>query len=48
VSGAEGNPFYVEELIKTLINERVIMTSAERWNVAADRLLGNSRAFDPG
>ena len=38
VSGAEGNPFYVEELIKMLIEDRVILTEAERWQVEPIRL----------
>jgi len=38
VSGAEGNPFYVEELVKMLIEEGVIVTGAERWTVRAERL----------
>ncbi|HYE13533.1 MAG TPA: tetratricopeptide repeat protein, partial [Pyrinomonadaceae bacterium] len=38
VGGAEGNPFYVEELIKMLIDQRVIVTGAEEWTVDASRL----------
>jgi predicted ATPase/class 3 adenylate cyclase/predicted Ser/Thr protein kinase len=38
VSGAEGNPFYVEELIKMLIDQRVIVPGAEVWSVDATRL----------
>ena len=38
VEGAEGNPFYVEELIKMLIEDRVIVTGAGQWSVALDRL----------
>ena len=38
VSGAEGNPFYVEELIKMLIDQHVIVTSAAVWSVDATRL----------
>ncbi|MCA1591743.1 MAG: AAA family ATPase [Acidobacteria bacterium] len=38
VGGAEGNPFYVEELIKMLIDQRVIMLGAEEWRVDASRL----------
>ena len=30
---AEGNPFYVEELIKVLIDDRVILRTADRWRV---------------
>gem|GEM_PF-809081 len=39
VSAAEGNPFYVEELIKMLIDQRVIVASADRWHVDASRLV---------
>jgi serine/threonine protein kinase/tetratricopeptide (TPR) repeat protein len=38
VGGAEGNPFYVEELIKMLIDQHVIVTSAAVWSVDATRL----------
>ncbi|HEX8722069.1 MAG TPA: protein kinase [Pyrinomonadaceae bacterium] len=38
VGGAEGNPFYVEELIKMLIDQRVIVPGAESWSVDATRL----------
>lgn len=37
ISAAEGNPFYVEELIKMLIDERVISTG-EIWTVDESRL----------
>jgi class 3 adenylate cyclase/tetratricopeptide (TPR) repeat protein len=35
---AEGNPFYVEELIKMLIEEEVIVPEPERWRVKLARL----------
>ena len=38
VERAEGNPFYVEELIKMLIEEGVIITGEGAWRVAAERL----------
>jgi serine/threonine protein kinase/predicted ATPase len=38
VGGAEGNPFYVEELIKMLIDQRVIVPGADEWSVDATRL----------
>jgi serine/threonine protein kinase/tetratricopeptide (TPR) repeat protein len=38
VGGAEGNPFYVEELIKMLIDQRVIVTGADEWSIDASRL----------
>lgn len=36
--GAEGNPFYMEELIKMLVDEGAIVTGAERWTLVADKL----------
>ncbi|MBV8855820.1 MAG: protein kinase [Acidobacteria bacterium] len=38
VGGAEGNPFYVEELIKMLIDQHVIVTGSDEWSVDATRL----------
>jgi class 3 adenylate cyclase/tetratricopeptide (TPR) repeat protein/predicted Ser/Thr protein kinase len=38
VGGAEGNPFYVEELIKILIDQRVIVPCADVWSVDESRL----------
>ncbi len=35
---AQGNPFYMEELIKMLIDEGAIRTDPEAWSVNADRL----------
>lgn len=37
--GAEGNPFYMEELVKMLIDDGVITTDAQGWHVLPDRLL---------
>jgi hypothetical protein len=37
--GAEGNPFYMEELVKMLVDEGAIETSQERWAVIPDKLL---------
>jgi tetratricopeptide (TPR) repeat protein len=39
VRQAEGNPFYVEEAVKMLIDEGVIMPNDERWQVNKDRLV---------
>jgi class 3 adenylate cyclase/tetratricopeptide (TPR) repeat protein len=39
VSAAEGNPFYVEELIKMLIDQGVIVPDAADWRVDASRLV---------
>jgi class 3 adenylate cyclase/tetratricopeptide (TPR) repeat protein len=38
--GAEGNPFYMEELVKMLIDDGVILAEAESWRVLPDKLLG--------
>jgi tetratricopeptide (TPR) repeat protein len=38
VERAEGSPFYVEELIKALIDEGVIVVGEEQWQVQADRI----------
>jgi class 3 adenylate cyclase/tetratricopeptide (TPR) repeat protein len=35
---AEGNPFYLEELLKMLIDDGVIVTDEPTWRVVADRL----------
>ena len=37
--GAEGNPFYMEELTKMLIDDGVIVTGPELWQVAPERLV---------
>jgi class 3 adenylate cyclase/tetratricopeptide (TPR) repeat protein len=38
VSRAEGNPFYMEEVIKMLIEDGVIVTDTDRWHVELGRL----------
>ncbi|MGD2148219.1 MAG: ABC transporter substrate-binding protein, partial [Anaerolineae bacterium] len=38
VAGAEGNPFFVEELIKMLVEDGVIVKGEERWRVEPARL----------
>ncbi|MFN2244955.1 MAG: ABC transporter substrate-binding protein, partial [Anaerolineae bacterium] len=38
VEGAEGNPFYVEELIKMLIEDGVIVVGEDFWRVELERL----------
>jgi predicted ATPase len=38
VDGAEGNPFYVEELITMLIEDGVIVPGKERWRIQPERL----------
>ena len=37
--GAEGNPFYMEELVRMLIDQGAIDTSGDPWRLHADRLL---------
>ena len=37
-SGSEGNPFYMEELVKMLIDQGAIDTSSECWTLVADKL----------
>ena len=39
VGSAEGNLFYVEELIKMLIDQGVIQPDPERWRIDARRLV---------
>jgi len=39
VSRAEGNPFYLEELIKMLIDTKVILIEGEQWRVETERLV---------
>ncbi len=38
VGGAEGNPFYLEELIKMFIDSQVIRPGEETWEIDLDRL----------
>jgi class 3 adenylate cyclase/tetratricopeptide (TPR) repeat protein len=38
VKGAEGNPFYIEELIKMLIEDDGIVIGEERWSIVPARL----------
>lgn len=38
VNGAEGNPFYLEELVKMLIDEKVILPGEDEWRVESTRL----------
>ena len=38
ISGAEGNPFYLEELIKMLIENGVIIPEEETWQIKLKRL----------
>jgi len=38
VIGAEGNPFYIEELIKMLVEDGIIITGEEKWQIEPERL----------
>ena len=38
-SRAEGNPFYIEEIIKMLIDQKVIRPGPEQWRIEADQLV---------
>jgi len=38
VEGAEGNPFYIEEIIKMLIDQKVIVPDVEQWRIEPARL----------
>jgi class 3 adenylate cyclase/tetratricopeptide (TPR) repeat protein len=38
VAGAEGNPFFIEELIKMLVEDGVIVKGEERWRLEPSRL----------
>jgi tetratricopeptide (TPR) repeat protein/class 3 adenylate cyclase len=38
VERAEGNPYYVEEVIRMLLEDKVIVPAASQWQVALDRL----------
>ncbi len=39
ISSADGNPFYMEELVKMLIDEGAILTEPESWRVQPEKLL---------
>src|SRR5205823_1708724 len=38
VAGSEGNPFYLEELVKTLIEAKVVVPGVDQWTVDLTRL----------
>jgi class 3 adenylate cyclase/predicted ATPase len=38
IAAAEGNPYFVEELVKVLVEDRVIDTSVQPWRVDEERL----------
>ncbi|MEO8739765.1 MAG: adenylate/guanylate cyclase domain-containing protein [Casimicrobiaceae bacterium] len=39
IDGADGNPYYMEELTLMLIDDGVILTGTPRWQVVPDKLL---------
>ena len=42
--GSDGNPFYMEELVKMLVDDGVIVVDGEGWRVLPERLLGGQGA----
>jgi predicted ATPase/class 3 adenylate cyclase len=38
VNSSDGNPFYVEELIKMLIDDGIIQTGGDRWTIETEHL----------
>jgi class 3 adenylate cyclase len=38
VSGAEGNPFFIEELVKMLVEDGVIVKGEDQWRLEPERL----------
>jgi ABC-type oligopeptide transport system substrate-binding subunit/class 3 adenylate cyclase len=38
VGGAEGNPFFLEELVRMLVEDGVVVTGEEEWRLAPERL----------
>lgn len=40
IDGAEGNPFYMEEIVRMLIDDKVIVSGQGPWRVVAERLPG--------
>ena len=42
VARAAGNPFYMEELVKMLIDRRVLRADADEWSMDTERVLGDA------
>src|SRR3712207_8417747 len=40
VATSEGNPFYIEEVVKWLLDAGVVVKCDDRWSVAEERLEG--------
>ncbi|MDX1690893.1 MAG: adenylate/guanylate cyclase domain-containing protein [Acidimicrobiia bacterium] len=38
VDGAEGNPYFLEELVRMLVDDGVVVDDGDRWSVVANRL----------
>ena len=38
VGGTEGNPFFIEETIKMLVDQKVVVPEAEQWHIDPSRL----------
>jgi len=47
VERAEGNPYYTEELVKALIEDRIIQKGSEVWTVEETRLAAWQRSVPP-
>ena len=42
VGRAEGNPFYMEELVKMLVDQGALQTDTERWTLDSEKLLSTT------
>ena len=42
ISGAEGVPFYIEELIKMLIDQKVVVPGEDQWQIEPEKLAAAS------
>jgi tetratricopeptide (TPR) repeat protein len=40
VDGAEGNPFYMEEIVRMLIDDQIVIAGEGPWRVVSERLVG--------
>ena len=47
VNGAGGNPLYVQELVKLLVEEGVIVESPERWRIDMTKLADSQASPAP-
>jgi len=42
VEGAEGNPFYIEEIVKMLVDQKVIIPGVDSWQIELEWLVASS------